>query len=182
MATRSAAQGRPTWRKATEKGARIDLLEGHHAHQDESHGQIDQAAEGQGADDAEGDVSFRVAGFFSRDRDDIEAQVGEKYQSCGLDDAPRAIGDQGQPLGGPDETHAHGQDKEDDRQLDENDAPGHQGVETGAEDQENGKKDHNNGSGQIDDPPGLGERGTAGPDGQGQPVGLEQILKVKRPA
>ena len=95
---------------------------------------------------------------------------------------PPAIGDQGQPVVGPDEKDSQGQDEGDDAQLDDHQAPGDEGVEAGAEDQEHREAHDHQGGGQVDDPPRLGKGRAAGPEGQVQAVGPEQVLEIEGPA
>ena len=79
-----------------EGGVRVDLGVGHHAHQGQGRRQVDEAAQAERADDAEGDIALRVTGLLGGDGHHVEAQEGEKHQGGGLDDAAGAIGHQGQ--------------------------------------------------------------------------------------
>ena len=78
---------------------------------------------GEGADDAEGHVPVRVPGLLGGDGHHVEAQEGEKDQGGGLNDAPAAVGHQGQPVVRPDEAGSQDQDEGDHRQLDHDQCP-----------------------------------------------------------
>ena len=74
-------------------GVHVDLVVGDHAGEHEGHGDVQDRADEQRGDDAEGDVPLRIAGLLGVGRDRVEPDVGEEdHRGPGQHAHGRAVG------------------------------------------------------------------------------------------
>ena len=85
----------------------------HHSQENDGDPDVENRADDQRTDDADGKITLRIFGFLRRGRDGIEADVSEKDDGAAGDDSGEARGSERLPVGGMDEHAADDQKRED---------------------------------------------------------------------
>ena len=85
----------------------------HHSQENDGNADVEDRADDQRTDDADGKIALRIFGFLRRGGDGIEADVGEKDDRAAGDDPAEARGSERLPVGGMDQHAADDQKRKD---------------------------------------------------------------------
>ena len=84
----------------------------HHSEENDGNSDVENRADDQRTDDADGKIALRIFGFLRRGGDGIETDVGEKHDCAAGDNPGEARGSEGLPVGGIDQHAADDQKRE----------------------------------------------------------------------